>query len=78
MVFYFINSNGFYTEFNEEKMKAKGSGKAIVAIMRKLAVIIVHWDRRQGFTGRARSPRWLRISFFVGTPPRVPPASNAL
>jgi transposase len=47
MVFHFINSSDFYTELYEEKKKAKGSGKAIVAMMRKLAVIIYHMLKKK-------------------------------
>jgi transposase len=68
MVFHFINSNDFYTEFYEEKKKAKGSGKAIVAMMRKLAVIIYHMlKKRQNYyhineeLHKRKLHEWLRI-----------------
>jgi len=40
VIFHFINSSEVYTEFYESKKKTKGSGKAIVAMMRKLVVVI--------------------------------------
>jgi transposase len=68
MVFHFINSNDFYTEFYEEKKKAKGSGKAIVAMMRKLAVIVYHMlKKKQNYyhineeLHKRKLHEWLRI-----------------
>jgi len=68
MVFHFINSNDFYTEFYKAKKKAKGSGKAIVAMMRKLAVIIYHMlKKKQNYYHineelyKRKLNEWLRI-----------------
>jgi hypothetical protein len=68
MVFHFINSNVLYTEFYEERKKAKGSAKAIVAMVRKLAVIIYHMlKKRQNYyhineeLHKRRLHEWLRI-----------------
>ena len=46
IIFHVINSNEAYKEFYAEKKKAKGSGKAIVAVMRKLVVVIYKMLKR--------------------------------